>query len=99
MVEVARCLGVFPSKCEQVLKILKDLHPKSPHLAFTVHLLKKRLRALLSNHLARFIDFRDHFVKHHHQFWEARRERRWVASLVDCPLLLRRPARDPQPAV
>ena len=86
-IEVARFLGLFPSKREMILTTLKGLEPKWIHNKFMVHMLKKILRSLINNtkqkHIEPLIRLQQQHIIHSHLFWKARQEHRKMRAFIE----------------
>lgn len=86
-IEVARFLGLFPSKRRMILTTLKGLNPKWIHNRFMVHMLKKILRSSINNakekHIEPLVKLQQQHIIHSHLFWKARQEKRKMAAFVE----------------
>lgn len=82
-IEVARFLGLYPSRRVEVYQQLETLQPKSIYNQFMIHFFKKVLNGLnksssleIDKHQAHIDDLQRSYIVHCHYFWKARKEQK-----------------------
>ncbi|OHS97229.1 hypothetical protein TRFO_36580 [Tritrichomonas foetus] len=86
-IEVIRFLALFPERREKCLKELELMSSTSNHNSFTIFLFKKILKRFMKQTTNKHREvlnrlYRSYLV-HHHLYWMARKENRWIQSLYE----------------